>query len=70
MHDPDAVFPDDVPVTDAVEQQQPALDFPLDPEDSTSAETEGDVPLEASAADWQEQHEEVLTDLRYDEPER
>lgn len=68
MHDADVPLPDDVPVADAVEQQRPTVDSPPDAEDATSAEPDGELPLEASAADWQEQREEVLTDPEYDEP--
>jgi hypothetical protein len=67
MSDTDGVFPDDVPVTDAVEQQRPTADFPPDPEDAVAARPEDDLPLEASASDWQAQREEVLTDPEYDE---
>jgi hypothetical protein len=71
MDDTDGVFPDDVPVADAVEQQRttggPSSD---DADDATARFDEDDVPLEASAADWQEQHETVLSDPELDEPEQ
>jgi hypothetical protein len=56
MRDSDGVFPDDVPVADAVEQQQPTADYPPD------QDPEGGVPLEATASVWQEQRETVLID--------
>jgi hypothetical protein len=52
----DGGLPDDVPVADAVEQQQPTADYPPD------QDPEGGVPLEATASDWQEQRETVLID--------
>lgn len=67
MPDSDDVFPDDVPVADAIEQQRSPVDSASDEEDATSLQPEGDVPLETSPADWQEQREEVLTDPGYDE---
>jgi hypothetical protein len=70
MHDTDSDFPDDVPVADAVEQQQPTSDSPVDEESATSWQDEGDVPLEAAASDWQEQRETVLIDPELDEPEQ
>jgi hypothetical protein len=63
MRDNDGVFPDDVPVADALEQQQPAADPPDEGPD-------GRVPLEASASDWQEQREKVPIDPELDEPEQ
>jgi hypothetical protein len=63
MRDSDGLFPDDVPVADAVEQQQPTADSPPD-------DPESGVPLEASASDWQEQQETVLIDPELEEPER
>jgi hypothetical protein len=49
--------PDEVPVADAVEQDQPAARPPVDEEVSA---TEADSPpLEAGAGDWQEQREVV-----------
>lgn len=67
MQDSDGVFPDNVPIADAIEQQRPPIDSASDQEDAISLQPEGDVPLEASAADWQEQQEEVFTDPGYDE---
>jgi hypothetical protein len=61
MHDPDGPFPDDVPVADAVEQQRTTSDSP----DPTGLAQ--DIPLEASAPDWQEQREEVVLDEDYDQ---
>jgi hypothetical protein len=51
---------DEIPTADAVEQQREAA-LP-DPDDWASPELPGDVPLEASDADWQEQREEVIDD--------
>jgi hypothetical protein len=70
MHDSDSDFPDDVPIADAVEQQQPTSDSPVDEEDATSWQDESDLPLEAAASDWQEQHETVLVDPELDDPEQ
>jgi hypothetical protein len=71
MDDTDGVFPDDVPVADAVEQQRTTGGASSDDaDDATARFDEGDVPLEASAADWQEQHETVLSDPELDEPEQ
>jgi hypothetical protein len=53
-------FPDDVPVADAYEQQRTPVEPVLDEE--ASAEPPRDVPLEAPAADWQEQLETVELD--------
>jgi hypothetical protein len=64
MRDSDGVLPDEVPVADAVEQQQPTADSPPDDD------PESGVPLEATASDWQEQRETVLIDPELDEPER
>jgi hypothetical protein len=61
--DSDGVFPDDVPVADALEQQQPAADPPDEGPD-------GGVPLEAGASDWQEQRETVPIDPDLEEPDR
>jgi hypothetical protein len=55
---PDEDFPDEVPVADAVEQHLPAVDPPVDDEDALDSDA-GSPPLEASAPDWQEQHDEV-----------
>jgi hypothetical protein len=70
MHDTDSDFPDDVPVADAVEQQRPISDSPADEENTTSWQDESDIPLEATASDWQEQRETVLIDPELEEPER
>jgi hypothetical protein len=69
MPDSDGVFPDDVPVADAVEQQRSTSDSPAGEDNATSWRDEGDVPLEAAASDWQEQHETVLMDPELEEPE-
>jgi hypothetical protein len=53
-------LPDDVPIADAVEQQRATTEPALDEE--ASAEPPADVPLEAAAADWQEQLETVELD--------
>jgi hypothetical protein len=58
-------LPDDVPVADAVEQQRAPVEPALDEE--ASAEPPGDTPLEAPAADWQEQRETVELDPEFDE---
>jgi len=70
MHDSDSDFPDDVPVADAVEQQRPTSDSPTDEENNTSWQDDGDVPLEVTVSDWQDQRETVLIDPELDEPER
>ncbi len=51
---------DDVPAADAAEQQRPVSDPGLDEE--ASAEPPTEPPLEAAAADWQEQLEAVDAD--------
>jgi hypothetical protein len=56
MHDSDAELPDDVPVADAFEQQQTTADSP------DGDGRPGQVPLEATASDWQEQRETVPLD--------
>ncbi|WP_084293454.1 hypothetical protein [Mycobacterium gastri] len=70
------VFPDDVPVADAVQQRLPTADSPSN---DLSDGSEGavptwshpdDVPLETTAYDWQEQRETVLIDDELDEPQR
>jgi hypothetical protein len=53
-------LPDDVPVADAVEQQRTPSELVLDEE--APAEPPDDLPLEAAAADWQEQLETVELD--------
>lgn len=63
MIDTDAGFPDDVPIADAIDQQRWAAETRLDEHEASTRQTAGgDVPLEASAADWQEQQESVQTD--------
>jgi hypothetical protein len=64
MRDSDGVFPDDVPVADAVEPQQPTTASRPD------EDPESGVPLEATASDWQEQRETVLIDPELEDPER
>lgn len=66
MRDNDGTFPDDVPVADAVEQQAPTADLP---DEEAAGSTESDVPLETTAADWQEQRETVLVDPDLEEPD-
>lgn len=61
-------FPDDVPVADAYEQQRTPIEPAPDEEDS--AEPPDAMPLEATAADWQEQLETVELDPELDEFER
>lgn len=51
---------DEVPIADALEQQQDAVAPASD--DEAPAAPPADVPLEASDADWQEQLEEVVID--------
>jgi hypothetical protein len=51
---------DEVPIADAVEQQRDAAAPVVD--DEVAAEPSGDVPLETSGADWQEQQEEIIDD--------
>lgn len=58
-----APLPDDVPVDDALEQQQPTAD--LVPDDGL----DGSPPLESDAGDWQEQHQ-ALGDPDPDEERR
>jgi hypothetical protein len=71
MHDSDGMFPDDVPVADAVEQQRPTADPSSDDEDyASSRQPERDVPLETSASDWQEQQESILIDSEFEEPDQ
>lgn len=55
-----AGLPDDVPVADAVDQQRAARE-PA-PDEEVSAEVDGDPPLEATPADWQEQLQTVDLD--------
>ena len=68
MHDTDGVFPDDVPVADAVDQQRPTFDSPDEP-DTTSWQDATEVPLEASTSDWREQRETVAIDPELEEIE-
>jgi hypothetical protein len=65
MHDSDGTFPDDVPVADAVEQQRPTAGSSSDEDDVLP----GDIPLEATPSDWQEQQESVLMDPEFEEPD-
>lgn len=65
MSEPDSPFPDDVPTADAAEQWRSAADSP---DDDDAARVSGEVPLEASPADWQEQQETVIIDDGYEEP--
>ena len=67
MPDSEGVFPDDVPIADAVEQQRATSDSP---DDEQLGQYEGDVPLEAADSDWQEQRETVLLDPELEEPEQ
>ncbi|HEX9831598.1 MAG TPA: hypothetical protein VGA66_00690 [Mycobacterium sp.] len=52
--------PDDVPVADAADQHRPVSEPDLDEE--AAAEPPTEPPLEAAAADWQEQLETVEID--------
>jgi len=61
-------LPDDVPVSDAVEQQRTTSE-PV-PDEEATAEPPDDMPLEAAPADWQEQLEVVELDPEPDEFER
>lgn len=51
---------DDIPAADAAEQHRPVSDAGLDEE--ASAQAPAELPLETSAADWQEQLETVEID--------
>jgi hypothetical protein len=51
---------DDVPVADAAEQRRPVRE--AGPDEEASAEPPRELPLETSAADWQEQLEVVDID--------
>ena len=64
VHESDAVFLDDVPVADAVEQQRPTDGAPLDEDRETG------VPPETTASDWQKQRATVLIDPELEEPEQ
>jgi hypothetical protein len=70
MHDTDGMFPDDVPVADAVEQRRPADDPSSDEDYAPPSQSDSDMPLEATASDWQEQQESVLIDSEFEEPDR
>lgn len=62
-------FPDDVPIADAVEQQRATADFPMpDDDDDADLQISGELPLEATESDWQEQQETVVIDPELDEP--
>ncbi|QNI09431.1 hypothetical protein GAN17_12365 [Mycobacterium kubicae] len=69
MHETDGVFPDDVPIADAAEQERPTAEFlSSSSDDDYVGPPHGDVPLEANPADWQEQEETVLIDPELEEP--
>jgi hypothetical protein len=70
MHENGGVFPDDVPVGDAVEQQRSTSDSPAGDDDATDWQDDTDVPLEATDSDWLEQRETVSIEPEYDDPER
>jgi hypothetical protein len=70
MHDSDGMFPDDVPVADAVEQQRPTADSSSDEDYARPRQPDSDMPLEATASDWQEQQESVLVDPEFEEFDR
>lgn len=59
MYDRDDL-PDDVPIADAVEQDQETAPEP-------PAFDQVDVPIEADPSDWQEQLQEVVVDDDLDE---
>jgi hypothetical protein len=61
-------LPDDVSVADAVEQQR-SPNEPVSDEEA-SVEPPDNVPLEAAAADWQDQRETVELDPERDELDR
>lgn len=60
MHDTEG-FPDDVPVADAVEQNQSTADASSG-DDAPVRLDESDVPLETTFSDWQDQREAVPID--------
>ncbi|BBX43843.1 hypothetical protein MSIM_52940 [Mycobacterium simiae] len=65
----DSGFPDDVPIADAVEQQRATGDFPVpDDDDDADLQISGELPLEATESDWQEQQETVVIDPELDAP--
>ncbi|OBB01786.1 hypothetical protein A5662_12930 [Mycobacteriaceae bacterium 1482268.1] len=51
---------DEIPIADAVEQQQEIVE-PF-PDDESPADPPESVPLEVPGADWQEQLDEVVED--------
>jgi hypothetical protein len=57
-------IPDEVPVTDAVEQQQEVVE-PVAEEESPAETTQG-PPLEATEADWRQQSENVDLDPEFE----
>ncbi|MCV7074522.1 hypothetical protein [Mycobacterium szulgai] len=67
MPDTDGVFPDDVPIADAVEQQRTTADSAADDDRPAASWEDGQVPLEASVSDWQEQRETVQFDADLEE---
>ncbi|ODR06050.1 hypothetical protein BHQ21_12470 [Mycobacterium sherrisii] len=65
----DGGFPNDVPIADAVEQQRATDDFSvLDDDDDAELEIQGELPLEATESDWQEQQEVIVIDPDFEEP--
>lgn len=60
--------PEEVPIADAVEQDREAVEDTLD--DDGLGPTAVGVPLEADAADWQEQSEIVDLDPYLEESDR
>jgi hypothetical protein len=70
MHDSDGMFPDDVPVADAVKQLRSTAASSSDEEDTPPRQPDSDMPLGATASDWQEQQESVLVDPEFEEPDR
>jgi hypothetical protein len=69
MQSSDGALPDDVPVADAVEQQRPTEGSASDEDEESFWQSETDVPLEATASDWQEQQEPVQIDPEFEEPD-
>lgn len=65
-------LPDDVPVADAIEQQQTAAEQVHDQETLEEAfiEPSDEVPLEAAGQDWQEQRLTADLDPELDEFDR
>ncbi len=61
MIDPESI-PDDVPVADAVEQNQPVMEATdsetVDPDERVPVD-DGPAPLESNELDWQEQRQVV-----------